>query len=110
MRLRRLDYNWRIALAHSSCDEEVLMKPLPTLAVAIALLAVAGASAAPPPRPHHYTACTRVARPDDAKIQVYCSNPGVEDVIVNVGSRANECRQIVTQREPGVAPRPYNIH
>jgi len=82
------------------------MKRLPTFAVVIALLAVAGSASA---SPKHYTACTRMARPGDAKIQVYCSNPGVEDVVVNVGSRPNECRQVVTRREPGVASRTYKI-
>jgi hypothetical protein len=101
--LQRLEYNWRIGLPHSSCDEEVLMKRLPTLAVVIALFAVADSAAASPPK--HYTACTRMARPGDAKIQVYCSNPGVEDVVVNVGSRPNECRWIVTRREPRPEPR-----
>jgi mxaD protein len=81
--------------------EEALMKRLPTLAVVIALLAVAGSAAA---SPKHYTACTRMARPGDARIQVYCSNPGVEDVVVNVGSRPNECRRVVTRREPGREP------
>ncbi len=68
------------------------MKQLPALSlVTLALLAVAGCATAPPSA---QSACTRLSRPGDTKIQMYCSSPG-GDVVVNSGWRSKSCRRVV---------------
>jgi hypothetical protein len=68
------------------------VKQLLTLSlVIIALLTIAGCAATPS---LEQSACTRLARPGDTKLQMYCASPH-GDVLVDAGWRSKSCRRVV---------------